>query len=96
MGNYEAYLEEQEGRLRELESKIEMVQTRLGMAEDPEERIEYHNRLKELEDMMDLYAGMIEELGQSGAAWEDAKESVEKAYLNMKEALIKAGGGLVR
>ena len=96
MGTYESYLEEQEKRLRELESKIDLVKTRAGMVEDSEERAEISRRIKELDEMMDLFAGMVEELGQSGGAWEDVKESVEKAYSDVKEALRGTSGGLVK
>jgi len=96
MGTYETYLEEQEGRVRELESQIDMVKTRVGMTEDAEERAELRERITELDEMMDLFTGMVEELGQSGGAWEDMKESVEKAYLDVKEVLSKTSGGLIK
>jgi hypothetical protein len=95
MSDYEAYIEEQEGRLRELHSKIEIVKTRAGMTEDVMEHTEVRERLVELSGLMKLFEETVEDLRNAGSAWEDMKDSVEKTYLSVKESLRKNSGGLI-
>jgi hypothetical protein len=96
MGDFGTYVEEQEERLRELASKMDLVKTRIGMVEDEEERVEFGGRLRELDGLMDHFKGVVEELKQAGDTWEDTKEGVEKSYLDVKDALGKASGGLIK
>lgn len=96
MSDYEAYIEEQEGRLRELRSKIDMVKTRAGMTEDVMERAETRELLVELSGLMKLFEEMVEDLRGAGSAWEDMKDSVEKTYLGVKESLRRSSGGLIK
>jgi hypothetical protein len=96
MSDYETYIEEQEGRLRKLESKAEMVKTRAGMTEDAGERAMIRELIADLSARMKLFVETVEELRGAGSAWEDMKDSVEKAYLNVKESLRKSSGGLIK
>ena len=90
------YVAEQEERLRELTSKIDLVKTRAGMTEDEEERTEFRNRISELDSLMNLFSNKVEKLRQAGNKWEDVKEGVEEAYRDVKEGLRRASGGLIK
>jgi hypothetical protein len=96
MSDYETYLDEQETRLRELESKIDLVKTRAGMIGDADERAQIRERLVELNERMKLFTDAVGDLHESGSAWNDMRDSVEKAYMNVKESLHKASDGLIK
>lgn len=96
MSDYEAYIEDQEGRLKELEGKIDLVTTRVGMTEDAEERVMVRELMVQLSDRMKFYVKTVEDLRDAGSVWEDMKDSVEKAYMNVKDSLRKISGGLIK
>ena len=96
MGNHEKLLEEQKGRMRELQSKIDVVKTRVGMAEDAEERAELRERIREMDNMMSVFAGKVQALEEGAGVGEEESQSLEKAYRNVKEAVRRASGGLVK
>jgi hypothetical protein len=96
MSEYEAYIEEQEGRLRELHSKIDMVKSRAGMTEDAMERAEVRELLVGLSGLIKLFEETVDDLRDAGSAWEDMKDSVEKTYLSVKESLRRSSGGLIK
>jgi hypothetical protein len=96
MGEYETYIEEQEKRLKELESKIDIVKNRAGMVNDAQERAMMREQLTELSARMKLYTETVEELRDAGSVWEEVKDGVEKAYGNVEESLRKSSGGLVK
>jgi hypothetical protein len=96
MEGYGPYVDEQEDRLREIASKIDLVKTRAGMTEDEEERTEFRDRIRELDSLVNLFTNEVEKLRQAGNKWEDVKEGVEKAYHDVKEGLRRASGGLIK
>ena len=69
---------------------------RAGMAQDREVRNMARAMIAELDGSLKQIRETLDQLLAAGSAWEDMKDSVENAYLYVKESLKKSSGGVVR
>jgi len=86
----EAYEQKMEARLKEWDAKIQQLKAKAEQA-SAEARIEYNNRIEELQGKRKTLEDRLDEMKSSGGdAWKDIKAGVENAFSDLKISVESA------
>ena len=89
MATNDAFREQIEANLKAWDSQLEHLKAQAHLASE-NARVIYENELEELERQRVKAQQMLQDLGtRSGNAWEEMRQGVEKAWLDLSQSLAK-------